>query len=292
MDKYRKVRKSKDNSTRAENEIRVTAAGSVSFHVSSAVKAFTDMERSDIVIKATGNALAKAITLAEIIKRRFHGLHQISNIGSTEIVDEYEPLEEGLDTVIDVRQVPSIDITLSKNELDTTHKGYQTPIDESLVIHMDVKEMARGRGRGRGKGRGRGRKGTSGEDDEEEKKLSASENKKASSNAEAAADNDKDEDGQVQAKTNGKKNTGRTNWGWNWGDSGNKGGKAKRNRVKSKGGDVQNGGGDNFGWGWDWNFGYNGYWDNWNWWGYGGGAGAFGGQTNRRNNQRQQSGRY
>jgi hypothetical protein len=35
---------------------------------------------------------------AEILKRRVVGLHQISEIGSTTVVDVYEPKEEGLDT--------------------------------------------------------------------------------------------------------------------------------------------------------------------------------------------------
>merc|ERR1719262_1964639 len=114
---------------------------------------------SKVVIKATGNAVSKAVTSAEIIKRRFKGLHQITNIGSTEIVDEYEPLEEGLDKVTQTRNLPFLEITLSKDALDTNDKGYQAPIDESLVTDVDPEELAkpRGRGKGRGKGRGRGK---------------------------------------------------------------------------------------------------------------------------------------
>merc|ERR1712066_318884 len=91
------------------------------------------------------------------IKRRFKGLHQITAMGSVDIVDEYEPLEEGLDKVTDTRTVSTIEITLSKDALDTSNKGYQPPIDESLVKEYDADEMARGRGRGRGGGRGKGR---------------------------------------------------------------------------------------------------------------------------------------
>merc|ERR1712056_159686 len=107
-------------------------------------------------IKASGNALTKAVTAAEVIKRRFKGLHQITALGSVDIVDEYEPLEEGLDKVTDTRNVSTIEITLSKDALDSSNKGYQAPIDESLVKEYDAEEMARGRGRGRGKGRGKG----------------------------------------------------------------------------------------------------------------------------------------
>merc|ERR1719327_1485858 len=159
MDKYRKVAKPKSTEAVAEDEIRVTAAGSVSAYVSRAAKVFNELEKPKVVIKATGGALTKAVTLAEVIKRRFKGLHQITSIGSTEIVDEYEPLEEGLDKVTQTRNLPYLEITLSKDALDTKDKGYQAPLDESLVKEVDPEELTkpRGRGKGRGKGRGRGK---------------------------------------------------------------------------------------------------------------------------------------
>jgi len=172
MDKYRKVIKPKDTTTeKADEEIRVTAVGSVSAYVSRAATVYGELAKSKVVIKATGNALTKAVTLAEVIKRRFKGLHQITNIGSTEIVDEYEPLEEGLDKVTQTRNLPFLEITLSKEALDTKDKGYQAPLDESLVKEVDPEELTkpRGRGKGRGKGRGRGKGKGKGKGKEEPK---------------------------------------------------------------------------------------------------------------------------
>ena len=40
-----------------------------------------------------------------------------------EVVDEYEPLEEGLDMVTETRNMPYLEITLSKDALDTKDKG-------------------------------------------------------------------------------------------------------------------------------------------------------------------------
>merc|ERR1712050_724007 len=159
MDKYRKVAKPKDTSDKADDEIRVTAVGSVSAYVSRAATVYNELNKPKVVIKASGNALTKAVTAAEVIKRRFKGLHQVTALGTVEIVDEYEPLEEGLDKVTDTRNVSTIEITLSKDALDTSNKGYQAPIDQSLVKELDSEEMMkpRGRGRGRGKGSGKGR---------------------------------------------------------------------------------------------------------------------------------------
>lgn len=158
MDKYRKVFKPKEDVAKAEEEIRVTAVGSVSAYVSRAATVFNELSKPYIIVQATGNALTKAVTAAEVIKRRFKGLHQITELKTVEIVDEYEPLEEGLDKVIDTRSLPVIEIKLSKDPLDTSDKGYQPPLDESQVTEYNAEEMSRGRGRGGGsKGRGKGR---------------------------------------------------------------------------------------------------------------------------------------
>jgi len=164
MDKYQKVTKPKaEQEEKSEEEIRLTATGSISSYVSRAAKVYNELEKTKVVITAAGNALTKAVQTAEVIKRRFKGLHQITSLSSQEIVDEYEPLEEGLETVFDTRTVPFISITLSKEALDTADKGYQPPIDESLVTEFDPEKMSapRGRGGGRGKGKGRG-EGTKG----------------------------------------------------------------------------------------------------------------------------------
>jgi DNA-binding protein Alba len=52
---------------------------------------------SEIFLKAMGRAINKAVTIAEIVKRRVPNLHQITEISSTDITDVWEPLEEGLD---------------------------------------------------------------------------------------------------------------------------------------------------------------------------------------------------
>merc|ERR1719327_365936 len=156
MDKYRKVAKPKTTENIAEDEIRVTAAGSVSAYVSRVAKVYNELEKPKVVIKATGGALTKAVTLAEVVKRRFKGLHQITSVGSTEVVDEYEPLEEGLEMVTDTRTVAVLDVTLSKDPLDSSDKGYQPPIDEALVSDFDPEQLAKSRGRGKGRGKGKG----------------------------------------------------------------------------------------------------------------------------------------
>lgn len=82
-----------------------------------------EKQASEIILKAMGRAINKTVTIAEIIKRRIQGLHQITQIDSTDITDVWEPLEQGLDRVVTTRHVSSIQIILSTKQLDTTHVG-------------------------------------------------------------------------------------------------------------------------------------------------------------------------
>merc|ERR1711877_67337 len=157
MDKYRKVMKPKETAVKDETEIRVTAVGSVAAYCARANTLFNEQDTKTITITGTGNAITKAVTLAEVAKRRFKGLHQVTSLSTTEIVDEYEPLEEGLDKVTETRTLSCIEIKLSMEPLDTADKGYQAPIPESEVTEYDPEKAAAGRGRGRGKGRGKGK---------------------------------------------------------------------------------------------------------------------------------------
>lgn len=70
---------------------------------------------------------------AEIIKRRVADIHQVTEISSLTIVDVWEPKEEGLDVVEQQRRVSVIQITLSKEPLDTSHIGYQPPLPADQV---------------------------------------------------------------------------------------------------------------------------------------------------------------
>ncbi|MCO5581145.1 hypothetical protein L7F22_035023 [Adiantum nelumboides] len=169
MDRYQRVEKPRSDTPISENEIRITTLGKMRNYITYATSLLQDKSTPEIVLKAMGRAINKSVTIAEIIKRRVAGLHQITSIGSTDITDVWEPLEEGLHALEQVRHVSMISITLSVQELDTTSTGYQPPLAPELVKPLaseneDEAEgspheetTAGGRGRGKGHGRGRGR---------------------------------------------------------------------------------------------------------------------------------------
>ncbi|MED6225794.1 hypothetical protein PIB30_097120 [Stylosanthes scabra] len=82
---------------------------------------------NEIVFKAMGRAINKTVTIVELIKRRIVGLHQNTQIGSTDITDTWEPLEEGLllpsCNLETTRHVLMITITLSKKEINMSSMG-------------------------------------------------------------------------------------------------------------------------------------------------------------------------
>lgn len=81
------------------------------------------------MLKAMGRAINKAVTIAEILKRKMP-LHQVNSLNSVEMIDVFEPLEEGLDTVTSRRYVSCMKITLSKTKdaIDPNDIGYQPPL--------------------------------------------------------------------------------------------------------------------------------------------------------------------
>ncbi|KAB2625518.1 ribonuclease P protein subunit p25-like protein [Pyrus ussuriensis x Pyrus communis] len=109
MDRYQRVEKPRVETPIDENEIRITSQGRMRNYITYAMTLlqvslslssifflpFFVMRLSDeVVFKAMGRAINKTNDCG----RRIVGLHQNTTIGSTDITDIYEPLEEGLDT--------------------------------------------------------------------------------------------------------------------------------------------------------------------------------------------------
>ncbi|KAI0499448.1 hypothetical protein KFK09_020351 [Dendrobium nobile] len=164
MDRYRRVEKPREETPINDNEIRITTQGRMRSYITYATSLLQEKESNEIVFKAMGRAINKTVVIVELIKRRVAGLHQNTAVGSLDITDTWEPLEEGLLPLETTRHVSMISITLSKMELDKLSAGYQSPLPADQVkpsaeydYEGEVSPAGRG-GRGRvGHGRGRGR---------------------------------------------------------------------------------------------------------------------------------------
>ncbi|KAG0458739.1 hypothetical protein HPP92_021867 [Vanilla planifolia] len=158
MDRYQRVEKAREQTPIKENEVRITTQGRMRSYITYAMS----------LLQAMGRAINKTVIIVELIKRRIVGLHQITTIGSIDITDTWEPLEEGLLPLETTRHVSMVAITLSKQALDTSAPRRNSSFDmlsfaisedqvkPSAEFDYDGEDSPCGRVRGRG-GRGQGR---------------------------------------------------------------------------------------------------------------------------------------
>lgn len=77
------------------------------------------------MLSSLGEAITKTVTIAEIVKHRVPGLHQINEISTIVIDDEYEAIEEGLKNMTLKRKLTCLQIRLTKTKpKDTNIPGY------------------------------------------------------------------------------------------------------------------------------------------------------------------------
>lgn len=72
----------------------------------------------------------KALWVAEVLRRKVEGLHQIVHVTEKKIVDVYEPKEEGLVTVREERYLTILEVTLTRDPTadQKKHPGYHAPL--------------------------------------------------------------------------------------------------------------------------------------------------------------------
>ena len=110
--------------------VRVTASGSLRAYVAYALGALRERGEPQVTLRAAGKAVSKAVTVAEIAKRRLRGLHQNTQIALAEAAEEGAASQ------------PAISIVLSLQPLDPSRPGYQPPLtdEEMLDAGVDLEE--------------------------------------------------------------------------------------------------------------------------------------------------------
>ena len=168
MEKYKKVRSEREPVP--DGIIRVNRTINARQFIDQVLEIFNDQKKDEVILSSLGEAITKSVTIAEIVKHRVPGLHQVNEISTIVIDDEYEPIEEGLTAMTLKRKLTCLQIHLTKTKpKDTNVAGYQEPIPESEVnadAGPDEEERAKQR-RKRNKSKKGGKEG---EDDEEEEK--------------------------------------------------------------------------------------------------------------------------
>ncbi|XP_021695645.1 ribonuclease P protein subunit p25-like protein [Aedes aegypti] len=99
--------------------------GSAIFNlVNYAKKALEAGEHRAVVWSGTGGGITKTISCAEIMKKDFE-LHQVTRVCYRKVEEYWDPQQEGLEQIVATRNIPSIHILMSLDELDPKTPGYQ-----------------------------------------------------------------------------------------------------------------------------------------------------------------------
>jgi DNA-binding protein len=144
ISKYRRV--PKEIKKADDNEIRVKNNNPAFSYVAYAAKLFFEQNVSHIYLNSTGPATSNAIKVVELLRAGIKNLHVQYKIVGTEFVDEYEPLEEGLDRVIETRTISALQITLSidGNSKIVGTPGYMGPSENDDVDEEKFKKDIEG----------------------------------------------------------------------------------------------------------------------------------------------------
>lgn len=124
------VRQEKEKGDKPDTDILMQRSDTYGKYIGRALKLFFEDEKKFVTIKAAEKVIERAIWVAEVLKRKVGGLHQITRLSENKIVDVYEPREEGLVKVEVERFLTVIEITLTKEPTADQKKdvGYQAPL--------------------------------------------------------------------------------------------------------------------------------------------------------------------
>jgi len=117
--------------------MRVSGGSKIKNLLGFAIKKFKEPEIKQLTWNGSGQAVAKAISCAEIMKRKIKDLHQINKVRYHRIEEFWEPKLDDLERLKVNRDIPAITILLSKEELDSTLPGYQAPGSIEAFLNLN-----------------------------------------------------------------------------------------------------------------------------------------------------------
>lgn len=107
-----------------KHKVRITPSGSLRAYVAYADRVLADPQIARVQLIATGKAIGRAISVAEILKRKHKALHQL-----TQLTPDAAAVRGG-NTV----SCLSILLAPSTQHVDTNHPGYAAPQEQ----HIDL----------------------------------------------------------------------------------------------------------------------------------------------------------
>lgn len=113
--------------------MHVKGGTKVSNVVDFARKALDNNEYRHIVWSGSGGGTVKTISCAEIIKRYYKPVYQITRLGYQNMQENWVSNLEELEDIVVKRQVPTIHILTSLDPIEPKHSGFQVNTEKSLL---------------------------------------------------------------------------------------------------------------------------------------------------------------
>jgi len=95
-------------------------------------------EKGVIVISGSGAAVTKVVSCAEVIKRRCKVAHQSSKLCSKIVEEHWEPTRDDLEPLKVTREIPNLQIVLSKGAFEGSHLQSKTSLESFLGISIST----------------------------------------------------------------------------------------------------------------------------------------------------------
>ncbi|XP_064542893.1 ribonuclease P protein subunit p25-like protein [Drosophila montana] len=99
-------------------------------------------EYRSLVWSGSGGGVVKTISCAEVLKRS-HPLYQLTRMGYTSVEEHWKPQMDGLEEIIVNRQIPTLHILMSLDELPDGIEGVQNPNTTSDFWQLDEPPASR-----------------------------------------------------------------------------------------------------------------------------------------------------
>ncbi|GFE52840.1 DNA RNA-binding Alba [Babesia ovis] len=123
----------------APGEIRVTSLGLVYGYVNYAKKLIAAGEPV-ITLRGTGRAMSNVVETAEILRRAYKGMHQLTTLDTQDNMASDQEDEEEKDTRRSVCFL-TIKLTLDPEKIDIKAPGYQKPLTDEELKEVDVEKL-------------------------------------------------------------------------------------------------------------------------------------------------------
>lgn len=89
----RQPQKAQEKEDKPDTDIIMQRADTYGRYVGRALKLFFEDGKNFVVLRAAERVIERAIWVAEVLKRKVAGLHQITKLSENRIVDVFEPKE-------------------------------------------------------------------------------------------------------------------------------------------------------------------------------------------------------